>query len=105
MELILTGEPIDADTALRWGLVNAVVPADQVLPHALALAHRIAANAPLAVQASKRVARGIRDGGVPSEVEAWAANDHEILALMASEDAIEGPTAFAEKRTPVWKGR
>ena len=105
MELILTGEPVDAETALRWGLVNAVVPADRVLPEALALAHRIAANAPLAVQASKRVARGIRDGAVPAEADAWAASNHEILALMGSEDAIEGPMAFAEKRTPVWKGR
>jgi crotonobetainyl-CoA hydratase len=105
MQLILTGEPIDAETALRWGLVNAVVPADQVLPEALALAHRIAANAPLAVRASKRVARGIRDGAVPAEADGWAANDHEILALMSSEDALEGPTAFAEKRPPQWKGR
>jgi crotonobetainyl-CoA hydratase len=105
MELILTGEPIDATTALRWGLVNAVVPADQVRSTALDLAHRIAANAPLAVQASKRVAQGIRDGAVPAEQDAWAASDHEIVALMGTEDAIEGPTAFAEKRDPVWKSR
>jgi crotonobetainyl-CoA hydratase len=105
MRLILTGEPIDAATALRWGLVNAVVPADQVLDAALDLAHRIAANAPLAVQASKRVAQGIRDGTIPAERDAWAASDKEILALVTSEDAIEGPVAFAEKRDPVWKGR
>jgi crotonobetainyl-CoA hydratase len=105
MELILTGEPIDATTALRWGLVNAVVPGDQVRAAALDLAHRIAANAPLAVQASKRVAQGIRGGAVPAEQDAWAANDQEIIALMGTEDAIEGPTAFAEKREPVWKGR
>jgi crotonobetainyl-CoA hydratase len=105
MQLILTGEPVDAATALRWGLVNEVVPADRVLETALGLAHRIAANAPLAVQASKRVARGIRDGSVPAEDDAWAANNHEILALITSEDALEGPTAFAEKREPQWKGR
>jgi crotonobetainyl-CoA hydratase len=105
MQMILTGQPIDAATALRWGLVNEVVSPDRVLETALALAHQIAANAPLAVQASKRVARGIRDGSVPAESDAWAANDHEILALMSSEDAIEGPTAFAEKREPRWKGR
>jgi crotonobetainyl-CoA hydratase len=105
MQLILTGTPIDAATALRWGLVNEVVPADRLLETALGLAHRIAANAPLAVQASKRVAQGIRDGSMPAEADAWAANDHEILALMGSEDALEGPIAFAEKREPVWKGR
>lgn len=105
MRMILTGAPIDAATALRWGLVNDVVPVDSLLESALGLAHQIAANAPLAVQASKRVAQGIRDGSVPREADAWAANDREIVALMSSEDALEGPLAFAEKRDPVWKGR
>ena len=105
MQLILTGAPIDAAAAQRWGLVNEVVAADRLLETALGLAHQIAANAPLAVQASKRVALGIRDGAVPAEAEAWAANDHEILALMGTEDALEGPRAFAEKREPIWTGR
>jgi crotonobetainyl-CoA hydratase len=51
------------------------------------------------------VARGIRDGSIPAEDDAWAANNDEILALITSEDALEGPTAFAEKREPRWKGR
>ncbi|HEX2885944.1 crotonase/enoyl-CoA hydratase family protein [Vineibacter terrae] len=104
MEMVLTGEPITAQRALELGLVNAVVPQAQVLPTALALAARIAANAPLAVQASKRVALGIHSGEIPSEQKAWELTRLEIRRLMESADAKEGPRAFAEKRTPVWKG-
>ncbi|SHN17033.1 crotonase/enoyl-CoA hydratase family protein [Cryptosporangium aurantiacum] len=105
MELMLTGEPIDAPTAQRLGLVNRVVAADKVVDEALALADRIAANAPLAVQASKRIARGIRDGQVAAEEAAWAQNDAETAAILRSEDAAEGPRAFAEKRAPIWRAR
>ena len=76
-----------------------------MLQAALDLAAVVAANAPLAVQASKRIALGLRDGDVPAEREAWKANHDEMVALFSSEDAIEGPTAFAEKREPVWKAR
>jgi crotonobetainyl-CoA hydratase len=103
MELLLTGEPIDATTAQRLSLVNRVVPREKVLDEALALAARICANAPLAVQASKRVARGVVDGAVASEEAAWHINNAEIRALMTSEDAKEGPRAFAEKRAPLWR--
>jgi crotonobetainyl-CoA hydratase len=102
MELVLTGEPMTAADALRWGLVNDVVPAAELLDAALALAERVAANAPLAVQASKRIARGIVDGTAASEDAAWALNDAEMSALVASNDTIEGVLAFAEKRPPVW---
>ena len=105
MELLLTGEPVDAATAQRLGLVNRVVPQDQVLDEALALAARISANAPLAVQASKRIARGIAEGRIASEEAAWRISNAETRALMASEDAKEGPRAFAEKRAPVWQAR
>ncbi|MCW2783618.1 MAG: enoyl-CoA hydratase [Marmoricola sp.] len=105
MRMILTGEPIDAATALAWGLVNEVVPAAEVLATALALAEVIAANAPLSVQASKRVALGIRAGTVPGEDDAWALSNESMMAVFTSEDAMEGPIAFAEKRAPQWKGR
>ena len=105
MELLLTGEPVDAATAQRLGLVNRVVPQDKVLDEALALAALVGANAPLAVQASKRIARGIAEGRVAAEDAAWRINDAETAVLMTTEDAKEGPLAFAEKRAPVWQAR
>jgi len=105
LEMMFTGEPISAEAALRYGLVNRVTAADEVLNSALELAHRIAVNAPLSVQTSKRLAYGAVDGTVTDEVERWSRNQHETTALMASEDAKEGPRAFAERRAPVWQGR
>ncbi|MEU4596644.1 crotonase/enoyl-CoA hydratase family protein [Nocardia sp. NPDC023988] len=104
MEMILTGEPITAARALEFGLVNRVVPADRVLDTALELATRIAANAPLAVQASKRVALGIVDGALPDE-DAWDRSDREIAELTRSADVREGLMAFVEKRSPNWQAR
>ena len=103
MQLILTGEPMSAQDALRWGLVNDVVPAADVLPAALRLAEKVAANAPLAVQASKRLALGIVDGELPHEAAAWERNDAEIAAVGASVDAMEGIAAFIEGRAPRWR--
>ena len=92
--------------ALRWGLVNEVVEDDRsVLEAALALAGRITVNAPLAVQASKRVAAGADGGAIVAEAALWERSHREIGALVRSEDAREGPLAFAEKRAPVWKAR
>lgn len=105
MRLILTGDPIAVEEAARWGLVNEVVRADQVLDRALALAARIGANAPLAVQASKRLAVGMVEGTVPSEADGWARNQAEVERVAASVDAMEGIVAFAERRAPVWQGR
>ena len=105
LDLLLTGRPMPADEAARWGLVNRVVPAGQALDVALELAHEIAANAPLSVQSSKRVAYGAGPEGRTDETEFWKLSDREIRALLRSEDAKEGPTAFAEKRAPVWKAR
>lgn len=105
LELLFTGEPISAADAARWGLVNQVVGDGTVLDAALALADRITGNAPLSVQASKRIAYGADDGAVPGEEPGWARIAREFGTLLKSEDAKEGPRAFAEKRPPVWKAR
>ena len=105
MEVMLTGEPITADRALTLGLVNRVVPAPQLLDAAFDLADRICACAPLAVQTSKRIARGITDGHAAAEDADWARTADEGQQLMRSADAMEGMRAFAEKRAPQWQGR
>jgi len=101
LELTLTGDLIDADRALTLGLVNRVVPPDEVLDTALALADRIAANGPLGLQATKQLVRLAIQG--PAEYAAirgeWQAK------VFGSDDAREGAAAFIEKRDPVWKGR
>jgi crotonobetainyl-CoA hydratase len=105
MEMIMTGEPVSARRAHELGLVNRVVPQDQVVEAATALAEAICANAPLSVQASKRIALGIVDGRVPAEEERWALSASEGKGLRESADSKEGPLAFAEKRSPRWQGR
>lgn len=101
MELILTGDRIDAETALRAGIVSRVVPVKDLMPTALKLANRIAGHAPLAVRAVKEVAviamnesfeQGMRFGGAMR----WVVGQ--------TEDAKEGPRAFAEKREAEFKG-
>jgi enoyl-CoA hydratase/carnithine racemase len=104
-ELAMSGDAIDAATALDWGLVNRVVPAGQLLEAAFGLAERIMANAPVSVQASKRIARGIADAAVPAEQADWERTGAEAKIVMASADAREGMRAFAEKRAPQWQGR
>jgi crotonobetainyl-CoA hydratase len=104
MEMLLTGRPIDAARALELGLVNAVVPLAGLIDAAMGLANEIADNAPLAVQASKRIALGIDDGKIPSDEPRWAKSNKEVGPVMRSADAREGPRAFAEKRAPVWTG-
>lgn len=105
LELLFTGEPITSADALRWGLINQVVPDGTVVDAALALAERITSNAPLAVQASKRVAYGADDGVVTGDKDGWRRTNREFVTLLQSEDAKEGPLAFAQKRQPVWKAK
>lgn len=101
MELILTGDRIDAETALRAGIVSRVVPPEDLMATAMRLANRIAGHAPLAVRAVKEVAltamnesfeQGMRFGGAMR----WVVGQ--------TDDAKEGPRAFAEKREPDFKG-
>jgi crotonobetainyl-CoA hydratase len=105
MEMLFTGEPMTSADALKWGLINEVVPDGTALDAALALAERITVNAPLAVWASKRVAYGAEDGVIADEEPSWARTVREMGAVLKSEDAKEGPLAFAEKRQPVWKAK
>jgi enoyl-CoA hydratase len=101
MELLLTGEPIDAAQALALGLVNRVVPAAELMETALALAERIAANGPLAVRLSKALAYEVRQFGPGLDM----ARLRELTApAIRSDDAREGAAAFAEKRPPRFTG-
>lgn len=102
LELALTGDFITAQRAYELGLVNRVVDAGTALQAATELAGTIAANGPLAVAASKRVMVESQDW---STDEAFRRQTEIVDPIFGSEDAIEGATAFAEKRAPEWKGR
>lgn len=102
LEMIATGEPIDAQRALALGLVNRLVEPAEVLPEALRLAERIAANAPLAVAWSLEVARRAHDA---PEAELRRHSEEVLRRIAGTEDAREGPRAFAERRAPHWQGR
>ena len=101
-ELLLTARPIDARRAAEIGLINRVVPADALLDTALATADAIAANAPLAVRATRR---GVRELLHRPLAEAYALQEEIGRPLRRTDDAAEATRAFAEKRAPVWKGR
>ncbi|MCB9666397.1 MAG: crotonase/enoyl-CoA hydratase family protein [Alphaproteobacteria bacterium] len=102
MEILLTGRRFTAQEALSWGLVNRVVPDGEALDGALELAHAVAANGPLAVQAIK--ASVLQTVAVPED-DAWATELRLGQPVFQTEDAREGPRAFAEKRPPQFKAR
>jgi crotonobetainyl-CoA hydratase len=103
LELLMTGDPISAQKARDFGLVNYVVPAGEVLQKALAIAERICENAPLAVQYSKAAVYRTLDMEIYYPSAAWDIVDYYTKLNYETEDKIEGTLAFAEKRKPVWK--
>jgi enoyl-CoA hydratase len=102
MEFLLTAEAFPASRALELGLLNEIVEPDELLPRAEEWAKRILANGPLAVRATKEsVLRGL----AVTMKEAYKIESELSTTVFSSEDAKEGPKAFAEKRTPVWQNR
>ena len=102
LELIATGEPFPAEFAARHGMVNRLAQADELLDGALGLARTIVGNAPVSVLESLKLARQVGDR---SDAELRKQSRERMKVVMATEDAKEGPRAFAEKRAPDFKGR
>jgi crotonobetainyl-CoA hydratase len=111
LQMLLTGEPITAAEALRLGLINKVVPAADLMRHAVAMADKINEHSPMAVRVIKELVTRSLD--LPLEypdtegVRAWDLDDRVGRRLRQSSDwaSREGPRAFVEKRTPLWAGR
>lgn len=103
MEFLLTADPLPAERALEVGLINEIVPRDQLFDRALEWARRITKNAPLAVQATKEsVLRGLTAGSL---ADAYEIEQTLSKRVFKTEDAKEGPKAFTEKRKPEWQAR
>ncbi|MBW2094900.1 MAG: enoyl-CoA hydratase/isomerase family protein [Deltaproteobacteria bacterium] len=100
LEMLLTGDMIDAHTAERWGLVNMVVPEEELDSAAMDLAKRLAAKSPIALQMGKQTYYGMSDMEFSKALEY---SNEKFASLCVTEDAKEGVNAFLEKRDPVWK--
>lgn len=101
--MIFEGSPLNATDAARWGLINEVVEADDVVPCAMRIAEKIAANSPSSVRASKEVFYRGLDSSLNFPPIARQINQTYVDEIMRGADATEGPLAFSEKRPPVWK--
>jgi enoyl-CoA hydratase/carnithine racemase len=100
--LILTGDTLTVEDAYRLGFVHEVLAPEELMPRAVEIAEMIGANAPLAVQGTKAVTQFWRRYGLEESLQFTATVGDRVLS---SEDALEGPKAFSEKRPPVWQGR
>ncbi|WP_146348030.1 carnitinyl-CoA dehydratase [Falsiphaeobacter marinintestinus] len=106
MELLLTGRWFDAEEAHRWGLVNEILPADQLMDRAWELARVLASGPPLVYAAIKEIVRDAEDSKFQDAMNRITQRQlRSVDVLYASEDQKEGARAFAEKRDPVWTGR
>jgi crotonobetainyl-CoA hydratase len=106
MDMLLTGRWMEAEEALRWGLVNRVVPAAELMPRARELAATLASGPLLVFAAIKEVARESETLSFQEAMERVMRRDFPtVAALYGSQDQLEGARAFSEKRAPVWKGR
>lgn len=103
MELVLTGDPIEADRAHQFGMVNRLVDPGKAVDAAVELAEAICVNAPLAVRESRKVVLAAL--AHHNEDELWRMSGMAMVNLMQTEDFAEGPRAFIEKRAPEWKAR
>lgn len=103
-ELLLVAEPISAEKALQWGLINYSVPDEEVLDKAVDLANKISLGAPLSIKYSKRTMYETLSESTIYPSHGWDVVEKYEKITRGSYDAHEGSTAFAEKRKPIWKG-